>query len=459
MALIGITSTNVEYVEPDKSSYALENSVIQESEIKQFHEEDSSNKQARCLGSIEDSYEDNDQVNDISAKSQLKFGAEDSSGWKSISVNATIHRTTWLCGRNIDVDFYEFEVRKTSNVQITLSNIPTGVDYDLFVYDENHNLVGQSIRASYADEYVWKQLKPAVYYVKVNSYSGYSNTEEYNLSIRANEKELKTYTHSEMIDNFGDYAMWTPNYSTVDYWSVAYYNDDFTKVYGPDVYKLYKNIGHSETYQGTRIYLLNEETAESGFRKMLSEAVYIKDALESEKDNIINGDDFVYQIVAEVGSDIACAALTAPFGFLFGTITCTAVGYGTNLVVSDPYSISSVDAAVENLGNLSSKLAEYGRGDYVKPLVIDSTFEIKLAYGVSSSIATSVNYYKSYEYDVYELIEPYEDLEYVENIGNFGGTFGPFKNTANGSGVNIGDVTDIDVGNKNPGAGCRALAC
>ncbi|KEO83012.1 hypothetical protein [Tumebacillus flagellatus] len=89
-----------------------------------------------------------------------------------------------------DVDWYFLTIgslQTSPTATFTLSNIPSGKDYDLMVYDQNNKLVGISTNAGNTDETVKFPIVPgATYYAKVYSYSGYSASSYYLLSLNYN---------------------------------------------------------------------------------------------------------------------------------------------------------------------------------------------------------------------------------------------------------------------------------
>ena len=84
-----------------------------------------------------------------------------------------------------DVDYYRFYVPLRSTFSLGLSNIPSGNDYDVQVYDANQNWVAASLHASNTDEAIDVTLNPGYYYVKVYPYSG-SSISDYTLSLNTN---------------------------------------------------------------------------------------------------------------------------------------------------------------------------------------------------------------------------------------------------------------------------------
>lgn len=111
----------------------------------------------------------------------------------TFSIDATLHIEPWyyLFWRNVDEDYYRFDVYADANVNIELTNIASGLDYDLELYKhsddvhpsaENVNLVSWSKYKNNLDECINISLTPGTYYLRIYSYEGYSAWSKYNLS-------------------------------------------------------------------------------------------------------------------------------------------------------------------------------------------------------------------------------------------------------------------------------------
>ncbi len=80
-------------------------------------------------------------------------------------------------------DFYYFELPQTRRVIITLGDIPSSVDYDLYIYDKGFNLVGASASAGASTEQVDKTLTAGTVYIRVFPYQGHDDTQPYSLQV------------------------------------------------------------------------------------------------------------------------------------------------------------------------------------------------------------------------------------------------------------------------------------
>jgi alpha-tubulin suppressor-like RCC1 family protein len=96
-----------------------------------------------------------------------------------------------------DIDFFKFTINSSTNVGLRLQNIPEGMDYDLELYSydsltNRFSMISGSTCVSNYDETIINQLSAGSYYVKVCSYSGSSETQNYKLSVTdENAGEIK----------------------------------------------------------------------------------------------------------------------------------------------------------------------------------------------------------------------------------------------------------------------------
>ncbi|MDF2986503.1 MAG: peptidase domain protein [Eubacterium sp.] len=83
-----------------------------------------------------------------------------------------------------DVDYYKLSIMYSGNRSITLSNIPSGCNYNLYFYDYNGNTLNSSTASGNTDENISINLIPGAYYIGVKSSSGYSSS-DYTLSVKS----------------------------------------------------------------------------------------------------------------------------------------------------------------------------------------------------------------------------------------------------------------------------------
>lgn len=91
-----------------------------------------------------------------------------------------------------DRDYYMFTIGTTSNVSISLANIPYGCDYELKIYNSVYSLIGGSTLSGNAPEYVSMSLAPGTYYIEIYPYQGYS-TSYYLLQLTSTSTSTPDY--------------------------------------------------------------------------------------------------------------------------------------------------------------------------------------------------------------------------------------------------------------------------
>ena len=112
---------------------------------------------------VEDPYEPNDT---IQAAYPINLGT---------TYQSYISTTT-------DLDFYKLNVSTTGNINITLSDLPS--DYDLNLYNSNGDNVAWGQNYGTASESInFNVTQTGNYYIRVNSYSGSSTTQKYSLRV------------------------------------------------------------------------------------------------------------------------------------------------------------------------------------------------------------------------------------------------------------------------------------
>ncbi|ADL49929.1 pre-peptidase C-terminal domain-containing protein [Clostridium cellulovorans] len=102
---------------------------------------------------------ENEANDDFSAANAIPFGS---------TVKGNIAASS-------NVDYFKLQLSSTENIKILLSNISTGCDYDLVLFDFNNNYIASSKKGSNVDESITHSLAAGIYYIKISSYSGSSN--------------------------------------------------------------------------------------------------------------------------------------------------------------------------------------------------------------------------------------------------------------------------------------------
>lgn len=154
--------------------------------------------QARTVDATKDKYENNDSIAAATLISPTYDGTYAPTSY-SISLDATLHRNELLWGlikQEVDVDYYQFRVFGKADLNIELTNIPSGCDYDLELFEHNNSRyaeeeavtsIATSSRVTNCDEKITKFIFPGVYYIKVYSYADTFNAQQnYHLSLDVN---------------------------------------------------------------------------------------------------------------------------------------------------------------------------------------------------------------------------------------------------------------------------------
>ncbi len=442
--LLGLTcimTMNVTEIEVDKVVSIEKNLNLTYEDI---YVEDYSDARSACIFGTKDRYENNDKV---SIATELVLEKERfqpypnyyvNTGYDIADVDATLSKDPSICGGEIDVDYYTFLLPRKSNIEITLENIPAGADYDLYLYEES--LSGYaSAKSGNADELISRTMPASRYYIKVVSFSGYSNSSEYTLNIRAKEGGYKSYTPDEARANFGSTFFWQSDYSAPSSWERSYQNGG--QLTDSMRYELYdKYIGYSysdiskctdsdvntvctaKRYDETKIYLTGETKSENG--SVLNElqlfSAYLGlmiDDLEKQKTNGHIGQEIAVSTSVSLGCG-AVAGLMEVLRPIAGTITCTAVGALTTLAMPE-FLDTEYQFRLDSLNQLDHAIDLYTvSGDYNgQPIVISMQFipEVTIT---DLGVNRHEKFRKVYIFDISEL-----PAHYYESQGLFGGTF------------------------------------
>lgn len=169
--------------------------------------------------SKKDIYEDNNSFE----------SATNITGWTSIE--ATLHKDPWyyLFWRDIDEDYYRVDVSGDANINISLTNIPEGCDYDIELYTHSNqkNAVMSDIdlfdsdsysnKEKNTDESIIRDITPNTYYIRV--YSGdkvtYDANNKYKLTVLVDYK-AKDKEYGKLRYNLGaGGAIWLSDFDPV----------------------------------------------------------------------------------------------------------------------------------------------------------------------------------------------------------------------------------------------------
>ncbi|MGC5327449.1 pre-peptidase C-terminal domain-containing protein [Brevibacillus sp. SYSU BS000544] len=161
------------------------------------------------LGTKDKIYDWNDNggkftVTPIEDKFEPNNDSDRATTFTTDSLEATIHEAT-------DVDYYRIEVEKLSDVDLTLSQIPTDTDYNLELLNESLQTVATASSTGTEDESITKRLEAGSYYLKVVSASGYSASNVYQLG-----KQITAVTSGNPFDKAIPIAMRSPVFGAIE---------------------------------------------------------------------------------------------------------------------------------------------------------------------------------------------------------------------------------------------------
>lgn len=86
-------------------------------------------------------------------------------------------------GHENDIDWYKIYLTAGNDVAFLLKDIPSGVDYDLYIFDPNFNYA-VSGNPGNQDEKLYINIQTSgIWYIAINPYSGYDPNQNYSLFI------------------------------------------------------------------------------------------------------------------------------------------------------------------------------------------------------------------------------------------------------------------------------------
>jgi len=83
---------------------------------------------------------------------------------------------------NDDLDFFFISTGSSAPIDVSLTNIPGGTDYDLFLLDSNREIVASSEGTS-GSEFIEYTGSPGTYFIVVSTYEGINLNSPYSLSV------------------------------------------------------------------------------------------------------------------------------------------------------------------------------------------------------------------------------------------------------------------------------------
>lgn len=126
------------------------------------------NSQNYCVKAVNSPITDQYEINDTSAKATaISLGG---------TYNATIHKTN-------DVDYYKLTNYPGGVLTINLTNIPSGTNYNLELYNSSNSRVAYSLNSGTTNEVINYSANAGTYYIKVFSANGASSKSSYKLTV------------------------------------------------------------------------------------------------------------------------------------------------------------------------------------------------------------------------------------------------------------------------------------
>jgi hypothetical protein len=141
-----------------------------------------------------------------------------------------------------DVDYYKVMFSGSGSANFYLGNIPSGRDYDLYVYDSSYNLIASSTNGSNSDELISNQsiFPNTWYYIRVVGYNGSFDPYNYYL-LRAKATYGGTPDQYENNDFFS-WATPVSKYADISANLHSSYDVDFFKFELQEGKRAYNNL-------------------------------------------------------------------------------------------------------------------------------------------------------------------------------------------------------------------------
>ena len=116
---------------------------------------------------------------------------------KPITPGTTIR--AYICTEH-EQDFYKFTVVAGQHITVSLTDIPAGQDYDLYLDDPSQVDVAKSNQSGDADERIeYTATVGGTYYVIVTGYSGHSTTQPYSLRVDVSGGQQRHYIYVPVL--------------------------------------------------------------------------------------------------------------------------------------------------------------------------------------------------------------------------------------------------------------------
>jgi photosystem II stability/assembly factor-like uncharacterized protein len=101
-----------------------------------------------------------------------------------------------------DEDYYQFDIQTLGQIDIELTHIPEGADYDVTFYNEDFDRLMGSYRGSNDPEEIrFQPRETGHYYMQIYSFKGSSSDQGYHISLSYNRPRADGEIHGTLTDN------------------------------------------------------------------------------------------------------------------------------------------------------------------------------------------------------------------------------------------------------------------
>lgn|GEM_PF-2270851 len=142
-----------------------------------------------------------------------------------------------------DEDWFRINISQSGDYVFALQNIPIGTDYDLYVYNLAGDNICKSTIGANSSEVINLSLSPGDYYIRILSFSGYSDAKEYEFAV--NEKQTVSMEIDKKFANVGEIITATIKVDGVDniagFQANIIFNPKVLQVVNPDTGEIYNS--------------------------------------------------------------------------------------------------------------------------------------------------------------------------------------------------------------------------
>lgn len=176
-------------------------------------------------------YESSEQKNNLfeTLAAGTKYEVENNNSIDLADITYDDYDNYGCIGNTFDVDYFQIMFSDDGVANFWLGNIPSGSDYDLYLYDAGGTLLAKSDKADTVAELIsYYPVESGVnYYIMVSTYSGYSTSNPYLLRAKWYETPSE-YENNDTVSNAYTLPGYTSNVisekisssSDVDYYKV-----------------------------------------------------------------------------------------------------------------------------------------------------------------------------------------------------------------------------------------------